>query len=182
MLDRKAHQILSHGRPQTCRRLRALHFVLRGSVSENGGMPLLETRPYVASSGSGTGTRTNDLDDSEEDGHPFTAEMMEMIMDKLLLKIRTIRTLVIMVDTWQPALVVLDKLRDCDDLPERMERFELHRTGRPWLWVGPMLRPEKTSAPVPFCDRRILYHASHTRALTVSIFGGAPYKCPICTC
>jgi len=98
----------------------------------------------------------NDLDDSEEDGHPFTAGMMEMVMDKLLLKIRTIRTLVIMVDTWQPALVVLNMLRDCYYLPERMERFELHRTGRPWLWVGPMPRPEKKSAPIPFCDRRML--------------------------
>ena len=98
----------------------------------------------------------NDVDDSGEDGHPFTDEMMEMIMDRLLLKIRSIRTLVIMVDTWKPALVVLRKLRDCDDIPDRMERFELHRTGRPWLWVGPMPEPQKRSARVPFCDRRIL--------------------------
>ena len=108
----------------------------------------------------------NDLDDSEEDGHPFTAEMMETVMDKLLLKIRTIRTLVIMVDTWQPALVVLHKLRNSYDIPERMERFELHRTGRPWLWVGPMPQPRKRSAPISFCDRRILPH------LTYACFNG----------
>ena len=97
----------------------------------------------------------NDLDDSQEDGHPFTEEMMEEVMDKLLPKIRTIRTLVIMVDTWKPALVVLNKLCDAY-LPERMERFELHRTGRPWLWVGPMPGPQKRSIPIPFCYRRTL--------------------------
>jgi hypothetical protein len=98
----------------------------------------------------------NDLDDSQEDGHPFTAEMMEDIMNILLPKILTIRMLVIMVDTWKPALVVLHRLRDCGHLPERMERFELHRTGRPWLWVGPMAEPQKQLPPIPFCDRRIL--------------------------
>ena len=98
----------------------------------------------------------NDLDDSEEDGHPFTAEMMEEVMDKLLLKIRTIRTLVIMVDTWKPALVVLNKLRQSKCLPERMERFELHRTGRPWLCVGPIPSTRKRAVPIPFCNRRTL--------------------------
>ena len=98
----------------------------------------------------------NDPDDSGEDGHPFTAEMMENLMNKLLLKVRAIRTLVIMVDTWQPALVVLQKIRDCDHLPDLMERFELHRTGRPWLWVGPMRQSQSQSVPVSFCDRRML--------------------------
>ena len=98
----------------------------------------------------------NDLDDSGEDGHPFTAEMMENIFDKLLHKIRTIRTLVIMVDTWKPALVVLNKLRYCDDLPDRMERFELHRTGRPWLWVGPVHQTQNRSKPISFCGRHRL--------------------------
>jgi hypothetical protein len=123
----------------------------------------------------------NDIDDGEEDGHPFTAEMMEEVMDKLLLKIRTIRTLVIMVDTWKPALVVLNKLRWCDDLPERMERFELHRTGRPWLWVGPMPEPRKRSAPIPFCGRRILPR------LTYACFNGLHIRWSVpqmsnCTC
>ena len=98
----------------------------------------------------------NDLDDTEEDGHPFTEDMMTNIMDKLLQKVQTIRTLVIMVDTWKPALVVLRKLRDCDDRPERMERFELHRTGRPWLWVGPMRQPQNRSKSISFCDRQRL--------------------------
>ena len=98
----------------------------------------------------------NDLNDSGEDGHPFTAEMMENLMDKLLLKVRTIRTLVIIVDTWQPALVVLQKIRDCGHLPELMERFELHRTGRPWLWVGPMRQSQNRSIPISFCDCRTL--------------------------
>lgn len=98
----------------------------------------------------------NDLDDGGEDGHPFTAEMMEEVMDKILPKIRSIRTLVIMVDTWRPALVVLSKLRECRFTAERMERFELHRTGRPWLWVGPMPETRNRPPPLPFYNRRVL--------------------------
>ena len=98
----------------------------------------------------------NDLDDGDEDEHPFTAEMMENIMDQLLPKIRNIRTLVIMVDTWEPALVVLNRLLTCGEIPERMERFELHRTGRPWLWVGPTPEPPNRPLPLPFFDRRAL--------------------------
>ena len=98
----------------------------------------------------------NDLDDSQEDGHHFTAKMMEDVMDKLLLKIRTIRTLVIMVDTWGPALVVLNRLHNSCNVPERMERFELHRTGRPWLLVGPIPNPRTLPPQISFCDRRTL--------------------------
>jgi hypothetical protein len=108
----------------------------------------------------------NDIDDSEEDGHPFTAEMMENVMNKILHKVRTIRTLVIMVDTWKPARVVLEKLRDCDHFPQQMERFELHRTGRPWLWVGPMSQPNHQSKQVQFCGSNILPH------LTYACFNG----------
>ena len=99
---------------------------------------------------------TNKLDDNPKDGHPFTAEMMQAVMDRLLPKIQTIRTLVVMVDTWEPALVVLNRLRDSYYVPERMERFELHQTGRPWLWVGPTPELRDLSPPIPFCDRRTL--------------------------
>jgi hypothetical protein len=100
----------------------------------------------------------NDQDDSKEDDHPFTADMMGNLMARLLLKVQTIRTLVIMVDTWKPALVVIHKLRDCNYTPERMERFELHRTGRPWLLVGPTHLPPTLppSRPISLCDRRRL--------------------------
>ena len=106
----------------------------------------------------------NDLDDNEEDDHPFTAEMMQNVMNKLLLKVRTIRTLVIMVDTWRPALVVLDTLRDYPQIPERMERFELHRTGRPWLWVGPMHQSQNLprSKAISLCGRRTLPRLTYT--------------------
>ena len=99
---------------------------------------------------------TNKLNGNPKDGHPFTAEMMRDVMDRLLPKIRTIRTLVVMVDTWEPALVVLNWLRDSYYVPERMERFELHQTGRPWLWAGPMPKPRDLSPPIPFCDNRTL--------------------------
>ena len=98
----------------------------------------------------------HDSDDSREDGHPFKARMMKSLMKKLLLKIRTIRTLVIMVDTWQPARIALELIHNCRDLPERMERFEIHRTGRPWLWVGPRRQQRGEPMQISFFDRRIL--------------------------
>ena len=116
----------------------------------------------------------NDPDDAEEDGHPFKAEVMEEIMDKLLLKVKTIRALVIMVDTWKPALVVLQKLRECHEIPERMERFELHRTGRPWLWVGPMHQPLDRSKPISFCNRRVLPRLTYACFNGLNIRWGIP--------
>ena len=68
-----------------------------------------------------------DLDDTQEDGHPFTEDMMVNIMDKLLQKVQTIRTLVITVDTWKPALVALDKLRECGNCPEQMDYDHIRR-------------------------------------------------------
>ena len=94
-----------------------------------------------------------DLDDTQEDGHPFTEDMMVNIMDMLLQKVQTIRTLVITANTWKPALVALDKLRECGNRPEQMERFELHRSPRPWLSSpGPLHQPPIRSNRISFCD------------------------------
>lgn len=122
-----------------------------------------------------------DDDGSSEDGHPFTAAMMSALMDRILEKIQILRTLIIVLDTWPPALVVLAKLRDAGITPGRLERFELHRTGRPWLWIGPRFEPEEHRDPIPFCDGRVVpklnylclngihtdWNASHISNLTV---------------
>jgi F-box-like len=94
----------------------------------------------------------HDNDPSSEDDHPYTPEMMGALMDRLLQKIDTIRTLVIVVDTWPPALVALAKLRDIGVVPARLERFELHRTSRPWLWIGPNFEPQEQRDPIAFCN------------------------------
>lgn len=98
----------------------------------------------------------NDDDGTSEDGHPFTATMMSALMDCLLKKVQLLRTLIVVLDTWPPALVVLAKLRDAGVAPARLERFELHRTGRPWLWIGPRFEPAEHREPIPFCDGRIV--------------------------
>lgn len=98
----------------------------------------------------------HDDDGSSEDDHPYTAEMISALMDRILVKIHLIRTLIIVLDTWPPALVVLAKLRDAGVAPARLERFELHRTGRPWLWIGPRFEPEEYREPIPFCDGRVV--------------------------
>lgn len=94
--------------------------------------------------------------DASEDDHPYTPAMIGALMDHLLRKIHLIRTLVIVVDTWPPALMVLAKLRDAGVAPAQLDRFELHRTGRPWLWIGPRFEPEEHRDPIAFCNGRVL--------------------------
>ena len=99
----------------------------------------------------------NNLNSGLEGTHSFTAAMMEDVKDRILPKIRTIRTLVIIVDPWGCALVVLDKLRDSYYVPEQMERFGLHQTGRRRLWAGPMPESRNLSRPIPFYNHRLTY-------------------------
>ncbi|TCD62401.1 hypothetical protein EIP91_006929 [Steccherinum ochraceum] len=54
-------------------------------------------------------------------------EEVEELLDKLLVKVATIRTLVVVLGSWPAASAVLEKLRDAGT-PASMERFELHRT------------------------------------------------------
>jgi hypothetical protein len=97
--------------------------------------------------------RLNECDpewNNNEDQHRFTGEQMGMLLDRLFTKLTTIRTLVIVVDTWPPALVVLAKLRQMGG-PGRtlnMERFELHRAGTPYVWIGPGYLPDNHRHPI----------------------------------
>ena len=80
--------------------------------------------------------------------HPkLSAKQMADVLDKILLKVSTIRIMVIVVDTWPPALVALHKLRD-SGVPLMLERFELHRAGHPYGWTPPGMDPDEVKNPI----------------------------------
>ena len=80
----------------------------------------------------------------------FTRQSMEWLLDTLFVKLAQIRVFVVGVGTWPPALVVLDKLREFGKTATKitMERFELHRAGIPYVWIGSGYQPEFHRLPI----------------------------------
>lgn len=74
-----------------------------------------------------------------EDQHVFTAEQMSNLLDRLFVKLPQIRMLVVIVDNWPPAITVLRKLQAAGNVGTRIniERLEVYRMGKPYLWLGP---------------------------------------------
>ncbi|KAH7927283.1 hypothetical protein BV22DRAFT_296041 [Leucogyrophana mollusca] len=96
--------------------------------------------------------RINEQDDKwnkNEDAHRFTGEQMSELMDKLFTKLSQIRMLVVIVDNWPPALVVLHKLQEAGraGMQINIDRFEIHRVGRPYVWIGPGYMPDSHRDP-----------------------------------
>jgi hypothetical protein len=83
----------------------------------------------------------------------FTGEDMEWLMQRLFVKLEQIRMLIVTVDTWPPALAILDLLRHPNNIgrARSLERFELHRVGVPWVWIGPGFTPDRQRNPIPLC-------------------------------
>ena len=79
------------------------------------------------------------------------------LLDKLLVKVATIRTLVVVVDGWGTALAALEKMHNAGE-PPSLERFEIHRSGPPKTFppspddlpLQPW--PEEGKAPIPLCN------------------------------
>jgi hypothetical protein len=88
-----------------------------------------------------------------EEEHRFTGEQMRSLMDQLFTKLSQIRMLIVVVDTWPPALAVLDKLHEAGGTgePINLERIEIHRTGRPYMWDGPGYEARIHENPIPLC-------------------------------
>ncbi|KAI9570271.1 hypothetical protein HD554DRAFT_403012 [Boletus coccyginus] len=86
--------------------------------------------------------RLNEVDPKStgvRDTSKFTAHRMSDILDKLFTKLSQIRMLVVIVDNWPPALTVLQKLQTAGNarIPINIERLEIHRSGTPYVWIGP---------------------------------------------
>ncbi|EGO31029.1 hypothetical protein SERLADRAFT_412511 [Serpula lacrymans var. lacrymans S7.9] len=96
--------------------------------------------------------RINERDErwsSNEDDHRFTGEQMSDLLDMLFVKLSQIRMLIVIVDNWPPALVVLHKLQEAGraGLEINITRFEIHRAGRPYVWIGPGYQPDTHRNP-----------------------------------
>lgn len=86
----------------------------------------------------------------KEDDHRFTADQMEELIDKIFTKVSQIRMLVLVVDNWPPALIVLHKLQEAAQAGNviNMERLEIHRMGHPFVWLGSGFELKGRSSPV----------------------------------
>lgn len=89
------------------------------------------------------GTAPLDIRIGDTKEEPMSLQAMEELLNKLFAKLSYIRILVIVVQDWDPALLVLDKLRNVarDNTPLIMERFEMHRAGSPYVQMGDGYEP-----------------------------------------
>ncbi|KAI0785048.1 hypothetical protein C8Q75DRAFT_343131 [Abortiporus biennis] len=77
----------------------------------------------------------------------LTEVQVAELMDAIMPKIATIRSLVVVLDTWEGALMVLHKLGTAA-VPLILERLEVHRAGLPYQWVRPGKDPVEARIPV----------------------------------
>ncbi|KAF9469859.1 hypothetical protein BDZ94DRAFT_1243422 [Collybia nuda] len=93
------------------------------------------------------------VNDSTE--RKFTDEEMGSLMDRLCTKINSIRMLIIILEDWEPILTILDKLRIAATAAKAtgvsllIERFELHRSGSPYVQIGDGYQPSSLRHPLP---------------------------------
>jgi hypothetical protein len=102
--------------------------------------------------------RINDTEDRK-----FTDQEVCALLRALTPHLHHIRMLIILLDNWEPILSVLKWLSDYGKIsnpPLIMERFEIHRTGDPYIWPG-----------LPWNGERFM-PVNHDVTL-YSLFGGA---------
>ncbi|KAI0045208.1 hypothetical protein FA95DRAFT_1521734 [Auriscalpium vulgare] len=66
----------------------------------------------------------------------MTGPQMEVVADILMTKVDQIRTLIVVVESWPPILVLLERLYRART-PTLLARVEIHRTGHPYSYPGP---------------------------------------------
>lgn len=91
-----------------------------------------------------------DIRINDQDGYHFNDKDMEALLTKLFTKISNVRILIVVVQDWEPVLVVLDRLRSAGlaGVPLAIERFELHRTGSPYIQLGEGYQPSSFLLPI----------------------------------
>ena len=91
-----------------------------------------------------------DIRINDHDGYHFNSKDMEDLLNELFTKLSNIRILIVVVQDWEPVLMVLDKLRvaSCSGVPLAIERFELHRTGSPYIQLGEGYEPSSFLLPI----------------------------------
>ncbi|KAF9074837.1 hypothetical protein BDP27DRAFT_87069 [Rhodocollybia butyracea] len=97
-----------------------------------------------------SGVSPLDLRINDTDEHKYTDEEVCNLLNALTPHLHHIRMLIILLDNWEPILSVLKWLNDYGKYgspPLTMERFEIHRTGNPYLWPGLTWRGNRYDPP-----------------------------------
>ncbi|KAF4604935.1 hypothetical protein EYR40_003718 [Pleurotus pulmonarius] len=104
------------------------------------------------------GKATLDIRVAEPRGGQWTGEEMAVFLDRLFVKLEQIRSLIVVVDNWPPALVVLDKIQEYSTRRTfgLLERFEIHRNGSPYVWIGAGYEPDRHRDPMKLFGGAIL--------------------------
>ncbi|KAJ3865252.1 hypothetical protein EV359DRAFT_80668 [Lentinula novae-zelandiae] len=87
-----------------------------------------------------------DLRINDTETRKFTDQEVCSLLKALTPHLHHIRMLIILLDNWEPILSVLKWLSDHGkngNPPLMMERFEIHRTGNPYIWPGLVYRGER---------------------------------------
>ncbi|KAJ4485809.1 hypothetical protein J3R30DRAFT_3281484 [Lentinula aciculospora] len=87
-----------------------------------------------------------DLRINDTETRKFTDEEVCALLKALTPHLHHVRMLIILLDNWEPILSVLEWLSDYGkngDPPLSMERFEIHRTGNPYIWPGLVFKGER---------------------------------------
>lgn len=82
---------------------------------------------------------------------PISLTQMQNLLIRLFHKISNIRTIIIVVQDWDPILVVLDAFRVVQEkrLPMILERFEMYRCGPSYVQLGSGYEPSFYRTPIP---------------------------------
>lgn len=90
--------------------------------------------------------------------HKYTVESISAVLNRILPKLSHLRMLMISLDDWDTTLIVLDRIRHASKQVSEIviERFELHRTGSPYIQLGDGYEPKYLTHPVPLFDGREL--------------------------
>jgi F-box-like len=89
------------------------------------------------------------INDTKENPIPLSA--MHNLLQRLLGKISNIRIFIVVLQEWDPILVVLHAFRVVreENLPMILERFEMHRSGSPYVQIGAGYEPSFYRKPIP---------------------------------
>lgn len=89
------------------------------------------------------------INDTKE--NPISLAAMHSLLQRLLDKISNIRIFIIILQEWDPILVVLHAFRIVQEknLPMILERFEMHRSGSPYVQIGAGYEPSFYLKPIP---------------------------------
>lgn len=89
------------------------------------------------------------INDTKE--RPISLPTVHTLLKKLFDKISNIRVFILILQDWDPILVVLDAFRVVQEksLPMILERFEMHRSGSPYVQLGSGYEPNFYLKPIP---------------------------------